>query len=276
MRFTISSFASALLVASGVSAAPANLSKDCTEPHIVAHTGTPQGQIQTIQNVTMYVTSVPNGVTHPLTKFARRHVAVIYLSDVFGIELLQNKLLADSFARAGYLTIAPDMFAGDALSEDIDLGTGVDMGAFLGKHNPMSQDPIIAKAIAYARAQPNVQKIAIAGYCWGGRYAFRFLADGKGADAAFAAHPSLLADSEISAIAGPVSVAYAEDDSMLLPARRLEMEALLLPTNQFYSTALYSGTHHGFAVRGDINDPEQKEGKEQAFLQAVRWFDNRL
>lgn len=41
--------------------------------------------------VTTYV-SRPPLLTHPLTKFARRHVAVIYLSDVFGIELLQNKL----------------------------------------------------------------------------------------------------------------------------------------------------------------------------------------
>lgn len=167
------------------------------------------------------------------------------------------------------------MFNGGALSTDIDLGQ-VDMGAFIGAHNPVTQDPIIAKAIAYARSQPFVEKVAIAGYCWGGRYAFRFLAAGKGGDAAFAAHPSLLQDSEISAIAGPVSLAYAEDDSMLLPARRTEIEALLLPTNQFYSAALYSGTHHGFAVRGDITDIQQKEGKEEAFLQAVRWFDNRL
>jgi len=167
------------------------------------------------------------------------------------------------------------MFAGGALDEDIDLGT-VDMGAFFAAYNPVTQDPIIAKAIAYAKTQPFVEKIAIAGYCWGGRYAFRFLAAGKGGDAAFAAHPSLLQDAEISAITKPVSLAYAEDDSMLLPARRTEIEALLLPTNQFYSTALYSGTHHGFAVRGDITDIQQKEGKEEAFLQAVRWFDNRL
>ena len=41
--------------------------------------------------MTTYVTK-PNA--HPLTKFARRNVAIIYLSDVFGIELLQNKLYA--------------------------------------------------------------------------------------------------------------------------------------------------------------------------------------
>lgn len=167
------------------------------------------------------------------------------------------------------------MFNGEALSVDIDL-PGVDLGAFIGRHNPVTQDPIIAKAIAYARAQPGITKVAVTGYCWGGRYAFRFLAAGKGADAAFAAHPSLLADAEITAITKPIAVAYAEDDSMLLPARRSQMEDMLLATNQPYQTALYSGTHHGFGVRADITDKEQKFGKEDAFVQAVRFFNYHL
>lgn len=191
------------------------------------------------------------------------------------MQLTPTSRLADSFARQGFVTIAPDMFRGEALSVDIDL-PGVDMGAFIGRHNPITQDPIIAQAVAYARAQPGITKVAVVGYCWGGRYAFRFLAPGKGVDAAFAAHPSLLADDEINAITKPVSVAYAEDDSLLLPARRSEMEGLLLATNQPYQTSLYGGTHHGFAVRADLTDDEQKFGKEEAFVQAVRFFNHHL
>lgn len=205
----------------------------------------------------------------------RKNVAIIYLSDVFGIELLENKLLADSFARAGYLTIAPDMFGGEALSTDLDLPT-FNMGAFLAKHTPERQDPIIAKAVAFARSQPGITKVAVAGYCWGGKYAFRFLAAGKGVDSAFSAHPSVLLDDEITAITGPVGVAYAEEDSMLLPARQSQINALLQGTGKLYQTTLYSGTAHGFAVRADISVAAQKFGKEQAFLQAVRWFDYTL
>jgi dienelactone hydrolase len=39
---------------------------------------------------------------------------------------------------------------------------------------------------------------------------------------------------------------------------------------------LFSGVEHGFAVRGDINVKQQKFAKEQAFLQAVAWFDEHL
>lgn len=51
MRFTLPAFASALLLANGAAALPAILGgKDCTDPNIIAHTGTAQGSIQKIQN----------------------------------------------------------------------------------------------------------------------------------------------------------------------------------------------------------------------------------
>jgi hypothetical protein len=36
---------------------------------------------------------------------------------------------------------------------------------------------------------------------------------------------------------------------------------------------LFSDTQHGFAVRCDLSKPKEKFAKEQAFLQAVAWFD---
>jgi len=39
---------------------------------------------------------------------------------------------------------------------------------------------------------------------------------------------------------------------------------------------LYSGVEHGFAVRGDVTNKVIKFAKEQAFLQAVTWFDEFL
>jgi hypothetical protein len=36
---------------------------------------------------------------------------------------------------------------------------------------------------------------------------------------------------------------------------------------------LFSDVEHGFAVRADISKPRVKFAKEQAFYQAVAWFD---
>lgn len=50
------------------------------------------------------------------------------------------------------------------------------------------------------------------------------------------------------------------------------MEATLQNTTVPYQVSLYSGTSHGFAVRANVSDFQQRYGKESAFLQAVRWF----
>ncbi|KAK0738749.1 dienelactone hydrolase family-domain-containing protein [Schizothecium vesticola] len=266
MRFSLVSLTSGLLL----SGAAATFQKQCTDADIVEHTGNPAGTIQVIQNVTTYI-SAPNPLS--LRALARRNTAVIYLTDVFGIELLQNKRLADSFAKAGYLTIAPDMLEGEALPTDLNV-PGLNLTEYTLRHGPANVDPIVAKAVAYARSRPGITKVAITGYCFGGKYAFRFLSAGRNVDAGFTAHPSLLVDAEITAITKPIGLALAETDTMLTPARRAEMEVLLQATNKPYQVSLYSGTAHGFGVRADITDPEQKFAKEEAFLQAVRWFDN--
>ena len=57
---------------------------------------------------------------------------------------------------------------------------------------------------------------------------------------------------------------------------RYETEAILKELKQPYQINLYSGVEHGFAVRGDLNVPQQKYAKENAFLQACAWFDEHL
>lgn len=68
------------------------------------------------------------------------------------------------------------------------------------------------------------------------------------------------------------STSNLETDSLLPPEQRAEMEATLQGTTVPYQVSLYSGTNHGFGVRANVSDFQQRYGKESAFLQAVRWF----
>ncbi|CAG9992209.1 unnamed protein product [Clonostachys byssicola] len=227
---------------------------------IIQHVGEPVGSEHVHDGVTMYIS--------PASRPNDSKTAVLYLTDAFGLPLLQNKLLADSFARAGFTTIMPDIFRGDPAPHDIYF----DADEFLAKHTTNVTDPVIETTISYMRNTLRFDRIAVTGYCFGGRYAFRFLRKGRGADIGFAAHPSFLQDSEVLAINGPASIAAAEIDTLFEPARRFEVEGMLNQTAHPYQVTLYSGTFHGFGTRGNISIPEQKFGKEEAFFQAVRWF----
>ncbi|KAK4185048.1 protein AIM2 [Podospora australis] len=250
--------------------------KDCSvvDASIVAHTGTPVGREVVYKNITIYI-STPD--EKDARAKARSKTAVLYLTDVFGIPLNQNKLLVDSFARAGYLTIAPDLFKGEPAPADINApGGAFNVTDFLLKNGEASVDPIIDATVEYINTKLKVAKIAVTGYCFGGKYAFRHVGAGKKGDVAFTAHPSMLTDAEISGVKKPAAVAAAETDNTLTPAQRLNLEAKLSESKQPFRVSLYSGTAHGFAVRANISDPIQKFGKEEAFLQAVRWFDHWL
>jgi len=86
---------------------------------------------------------------------------------------------------------------------------GCDFAPWLGRHGPDVTDSIISATIKALREEFGVEKIGAVGYCFGGRYVMRFLAKGKGIDAGFAAHPSLVQANEFEEIDGPLSLAIA-------------------------------------------------------------------
>ena len=86
---------------------------------------------------------------------------------------------------------------------------GFNTTAFLALHGQAQTDPLVAKGVAYLRKTLGLTRVGATGYCFGGKYSFRAVGPQGGADVAFAAHPSLLEDAEISAVKGAVGVAAA-------------------------------------------------------------------
>lgn len=100
-------------------------------------------------------------------------------------------------------------------------------------------------------------------------------------DAGYTAHPSFIDAEELKAINGPLSIAAAETDEIFPPEKRHESEEILKGLSKgekklAYQLNLFSSVEHGFAVRADLSDKRAKFAKEQAFIQAVQWFDNFL
>jgi dienelactone hydrolase len=65
-------------------------------------------------------------------------------------------------------------------------------------------------------------------------------------------------------------------DFVFTTAKRHESEEILDSLDVAYQINMFSDVEHGFAVRCDLSKARQKFAKEQAFSQAVAWFDQYL
>lgn len=233
--------------------------------------GTPTGQHARIDGkIDVYVATPPEGK-------AKTGCGILYIPDVLGI-WQNSRLIADQFARRGYTTVVLDVFNGDPVK--LERPAGFDIMAWLARgsdgdnpHTAAYVDPIVEAGIKYVK-QLGVDKLGAVGYCFGAKYVVRHYKSGIAAG--YVAHPSFVEEDELAAIEGPLSISAAETDTIFSREKRHRSEEILKDTKQPYQIALYSGTEHGFAVRGDVGVKAQRFAKEQAFEQAVAWFDNFL
>ncbi|KAF3068362.1 Protein AIM2 [Daldinia childiae] len=207
-----------------------------------------------------------------------KDAAILFIPDV--ISIWQNsRLMADQYAANGYLTLIIDPFKGDALS--LNRPDGFDFVSWLSKgstgdnpHTKEAVDPIIEAAIQYLTIVKGFKKLGAVGYCFGAKYVARHFKNGI--QVGFMAHPSFVDEDELAGFKAPLSIAAAETDQIFPADKRHRSEEILAQGGLPYQINLYSQVVHGFSVRCDTSKKNERFAKEQAFLQAVTWFDNWL
>jgi dienelactone hydrolase len=232
---------------------------------------------------------------YPKTK-SKKH-AILILTDVLGHTLINAQLIADQFASKGYFVVMPDLFSGDVVP--INRPESFNIMDWVKDHLPLQTEPIIDTVLKEMRDNLGCERIGGVGYCFGGKYVCRYLKPRK-IDVGFTAHPTMVEVQELQGIEGPLSIAAAGmfmiyliydmgqvcSDEIPLPflardvvfttAKRHESEEILDRLDVPYQINLFSDVEHGFAVRCDLSKPGQRFAKEQAFSQAVAWFDRHL
>ncbi|KAJ7708959.1 Alpha/Beta hydrolase protein [Mycena rosella] len=239
--------------------------KDCIKG--VTHDGTPEGKIETIGGIECYVAT-------PTVDYPKNKV-LLFLTDVFGLPLVNNKLLADDFARNGFKTVLPDYLHGDAIPEDAMNAGTFDIGKWFATHGTADTRPLLDSVITALKAD-GVTSFGATGYCFGGRYVFDLAFDGVIASAA-TSHPSLLqvpADLEkyASTAKAPLLINSCTTDNMFPLEAQAKADEILTGFAPGYKREYFEGCTHGFAVRGDLSDPKVKAGKEGAFKSTVEWM----
>lgn len=169
----------------------------------------------------------------------------------------------------------PDLFRGDPVPADAlnDPDSTFNLTAWFADHPQSEVESIIESTLSAMHSQFHVSKIGTVGYCFGGRYVARFLAEGKGIEAGFAAHPSNTIAEEWEAVASPMSIAFGALDESNTPKNRTNIEGIFQSGNKTYQTSLYADAEHGFAVRTNLTDKKKAFAQESAYFQAVRWLD---
>ncbi|CAK4014551.1 hypothetical protein DOTSEDRAFT_47898 [Lecanosticta acicola] len=270
--------------------------------------GTPTGREEKVGGVDTYIAE-PQGGSKSKT--------VVFLVDIFGWKLPNVRLLADNYAKAGFYAYIPDAHTGDSLpSAFLDTvepplpkretltvvdkaaataQVGATLGPWLLKHREGVARPLIENFISHVRSLPGTQKVGALGFCWGGRYAilaaqapFSGVA-GRGVDAAFACHPSLVAiPGDFEPVVAPLGLAVGDQDSLLSKeqdeqiAEVFEKKAKGEQGDRMvggiggFEMKIYEGQVHGFALRGDWSSARDQRAMDDAEQQGIAWFNRFL
>ncbi|KAI0698376.1 alpha/beta-hydrolase [Cytidiella melzeri] len=238
----------------------------CTQG--VRHEGTPEGKWEEFDGIKAYV-ATPT-VDYPKDK------VLLYIPDVFGVQLPNHQLLADDYARNGFKVVVPDIFDEPCPPDALDPGSDFDLMKWFGPNGPHVTEPRIRKVLAALKSS-GITRVGALGYCYGARTSFN-LAFENAVDAVAVSHPSLLempedAEKYLSSKA-PLLINSCTIDPQF-PQEKQEKADAILGEGKFapgYKRTFWEGCTHGFAVRGDLSDPKVKAGKEGAFKANVEWM----
>lgn len=237
------------------------------------HTGTPLGSVSAVAGIETYVAPAPSAVSGS---------TIVLITDVFGYELPNVRLLADEYSRAGYNAVVPDIFHGDNMAFDaLDSAANLDelfgiLGPWLKNHGSETVTPVLDAVLDKLRRDG--QKIGVVGFCFGGKYAFHYAATDK-VDAVCAMHPSLIdLPNDAQAVKKPISIHVASTDE-IYNAEKSKQAAQIFEKNKVpYENRIYDGegVGHGFAVRGDLTKSSPKAAKEEAIAASIAWYQKFL
>ncbi|KAE9390906.1 chlorocatechol-degradation protein [Gymnopus androsaceus JB14] len=250
-----------------------SLCKDCISG--VTHEGTPTGQWEIIGTINCYVAT-------PTSDYPKEKV-IIYLTDGFGPQLVNNRLLADDFAKNGFKTVIPDYLHGDPIPVDAlnSPDSNFNVTDWMAKHGPEQTRPPVDKVIA-ALKETGVTSFGGTGYCLGGRYVFD-LAFENIIKVSAVSHPTFLQvptdlEKYLTESRSPLLINGSEFDDWFPPSAGAKADEIL-GEGKFapgYRHEYFEGCTHGFAVRGDMSNTQVKKGKEGSFKSTVEWMKKYL
>jgi carboxymethylenebutenolidase len=203
---------------------------------------------------------------------------VLVISEIFGL----HEHIADvarRFAKLGYLALAPDLFVrhGDATKAPMESL----MRDIVGKTTDAEVMGDLDAVVAWAKANGgNPDKIAITGFCWGGRITWMYAAHNPSIKAGVAWYGRLMGDSNAITPRHPVDIAgaltvpvlglYGLKDKGITQESIEVMKAALAKGPNKSTFVIYPNSGHAFHAdyRPSYVEADAKDG----FGRLLAWF----
>ncbi len=190
--------------------------------------------------------------------------AIVVIHEIFGMtDWVEN--VADEFAEAGYLAIAPDLLSGMApgggRTKDLQAS---EVGQVVRKLPPDQITADLNAVADYCKKLPACNgKVCVVGFSWGGGQSFRFATSRKDLSAAFVFYGSGPEPGTIAGIQAPVYGFYAGNDARInatVPQTQEQMKA----AGKTFEAVTYEGAAHGFMRAGAQPDAADANKKARA------------
>ena len=207
---------------------------------------------------------------------------VLVVSEIFGV----HEHIADvarRFAKLGYLAIAPELFVrqGDAQSYG---EVGKLVAEVVGKVPDAQVMGDLDACVAWAKGNGgDTGKLAITGFCWGGRITWLYTAHNPGVKAGVAWYGQLLGTPSalkptnpidlVGKLNAPVLGLYGGEDAGIPVAAVDQMKAALAGGNAAAKASqfvVYPGAPHAF--HADYRPSYKKDAAEDGWKRCTAWF----
>ncbi len=218
--------------------------------------------------------SVESFVAHP--SGTAKAPAMVVIHEIFGMtDWVQE--VADEFAAAGWLAIAPDLLSGmgpnGGRTKDMQAS---EVGGAIQKLPPDQITADLNACADYLKSLPDCNgKVCVVGFSWGGSQSFRFATNRRDLSACFVCYGSGPDAASIARIQAPVYGFFAGTDTRIgatVPATQDQMKA----AGKTFETVTYDGAQHGFMRAGDqpdATDPNKK-ARDAAWIKLKALFPN--
>jgi carboxymethylenebutenolidase len=204
---------------------------------------------------------------------------VLVVQEIFGLhEYIRD--VCRRLAHAGYLAVAPDLYVRHG---DVTKLASIDAIRPIVAKVPdaeVMRDLDAAAAWAAAEAGGDAGRLAITGFCWGGRIVWLYAAHNPKLRAGVAWYGRLVGEAIDTTPRHPIDVAgalhapvlglYGGDDPGIPPDTVEKMRAALAEAGGRSRIEVFPGAPHGF--HADYRPSYRREAAEDGWRQMLAWF----